>query len=181
MVGIELLSFLPSNFLGLQRYLKEDSFQRAVSKNFVGNQPKITVLMPVQQSSGQSTSPAYNPAWLSLRYVLLPLCLKTRGVEGVVPRSGYPITFDCAHSQNLPFTPMSAKEWGWRNGLLTLTLLLCVVVAVIAGSFVIDPPEHLSGTVIKKIHMPSNLRYANTVYVGTKRAGFSIWVVKEEQ
>lgn len=52
MVGIELLSFLPSNFLGLQRYLKENSFQRASSKNFVGKQGDLGVSGAWGQGSG---------------------------------------------------------------------------------------------------------------------------------
>lgn len=101
--------------------------------------------------------------------------------------TGFP--FNCTHWQNLreytkrqtSITLMSAKEWIRHNGLLTLTILICLIVAVLAGSFVIDPPEHLSGTVIEKIYVPSNLRYADTPYGGTKRAAYSIRVVKEEQ
>lgn len=76
---------------------------------------------------------------------------------------------------------MSAKTWLRENGLLTLTILLCLILAVFVGSFVIDPPDHLTGTVIEKIYVPSNLRYADTPYGGTKRAAYSIRVVKEEQ
>lgn len=76
---------------------------------------------------------------------------------------------------------MATKEWIQRNGLLTLTIVVSLVVAVIVGSFVIDPPEHMTGTVIEKIYVPSNVRYENTPYGGTRRAAYTIRVVREEQ
>lgn len=90
MVGIELLSFLPSNFLGLQRYLKEDSFQRAVSKNFVGNQPNFRLL--------SASPPTVRPVALSPHLRGLPrleLCSSTpkaqnRWLEGGPPSARLP-------------------------------------------------------------------------------------------
>jgi hypothetical protein len=75
----------------------------------------------------------------------------------------------------------SAAAWLKRNGFFTFALLFCLFVAIIAGSFVFDPPDHMTGTVIEKIHIPSKVKYAETPYGGVKRSAYSIRVVAEEQ
>lgn len=76
---------------------------------------------------------------------------------------------------------LSAKTWFKQHGVLTITLLICVAVALVVGSFVIDPPDHMAGRVIEKIHIPPKLKYADTPYGGMKRGAYSIRVVNEEQ
>ncbi|MBL7848343.1 MAG: hypothetical protein JNL40_12800 [Cyclobacteriaceae bacterium] len=76
---------------------------------------------------------------------------------------------------------LSVKSWIKRHGFLTLTMLICLAVALVVGSFIIDPPEHMTGRVVEKIHIPSKLQYADTPYGGMKRGAYSIRVVNEEQ
>ena len=76
---------------------------------------------------------------------------------------------------------MISKEWLNRNGLLAATSLFIVLLAVFFGSFVFTKPDHLQGTVIEKIHVPSKFRRSDTPYLGIKRGAYSVRVTTEDQ
>lgn len=76
---------------------------------------------------------------------------------------------------------MLSREWLRQNGLLSAVLLLCLLLAVFVGSFVINPPDHMEGTVVEKIYVPSKLVVSDTPYGGAKRGQYSVKAVKEEQ
>jgi len=73
------------------------------------------------------------------------------------------------------------RNWVRRNGMLTFGLLGCLVVTMLVGSFVFDPPDHLQGIVIEKIHVPSRIKVGDTPYGGVRRGRYYIHAVQEEQ
>ena len=76
---------------------------------------------------------------------------------------------------------MTFREWINRNGSLTFVLLLSLLLAVFAGSFVFTVPDHLEGEVIEKIYVPSKLKIGDTPYGGMRRGQYSVKAVQEEQ
>lgn len=76
---------------------------------------------------------------------------------------------------------MTLQEWINKNGTLTVVLLLTVLLAVFAGSFVFTAPDHLEGTVIEKIYVPSRLKVGDTPYGGMKRGQYFVKAVQEDQ
>lgn len=65
--------------------------------------------------------------------------------------------------------------------MLTIGLIVGLGVTVLIGSFVFDPPDHLQGIVIEKIHVPSRVKNGDTPYGGVRRGQYSIHAVQEEQ
>lgn len=76
---------------------------------------------------------------------------------------------------------MTFREWFNLNGTLTIALLFCAALAVFVGSFVFTKPEHLSGTVIEKIIVPSKNTYSGSRYSPVRRGAINIATAQQEQ
>ena len=76
---------------------------------------------------------------------------------------------------------MTFREWIDRNGSLVFMLILILALTVFAGSFIFTAPDHLTGTVIEKIYVPSRVKVGDTPYGGMKRGQYSVQAVQEEQ
>lgn len=71
--------------------------------------------------------------------------------------------------------------WLHRNGALAGILIVIAVIGVVIGSMLFMPPDHMEGTVIEKIYVPSTVQSSGTPYSGTRRGAYSVTSVKEEQ
>lgn len=72
------------------------------------------------------------------------------------------------------------KEWLKKHGTFTFLLSAILVLFVLGGSLVFDPPEHLTGIVIEKIYVPAKRKTGGTPQ-GMRRGGYTITLVQEEQ
>lgn len=75
---------------------------------------------------------------------------------------------------------MSAKEWIGKHGGFTLMLTLIIAGMVIVGSFVFDPPEHISGIVVEKIYVPPKTHMGQALPT-IRKGGRTVALQSEEQ
>lgn len=75
---------------------------------------------------------------------------------------------------------MNAKEWISKHGGFTLMVTLVVGGMVLIGSFVFDPPEHLTGVVLEKVYVPSKTHMGQALPTITK-GGRTVALESEEQ
>jgi len=73
---------------------------------------------------------------------------------------------------------MNFREWFQKHGWFSITVMLILGATIVAGSFVFDPPDHLQGTVIEKIYIPSNLQISDAP---VRRGRYYVKAVREEQ